>query len=96
LTRIFRKSISTGEVPAARRCANVAPVFKKGQKYVCANYRPISLTCTASKLMEHVICSAVMNQADRHNILYPLQHGFRPQRSCETQLLEMVNDILGS
>jgi len=57
----------------------VAPVFKKGQKYLCANYRPISLTCIASKLMEHIICSAVMKHADQHSILYPLQYVFRPQ-----------------
>ena len=96
LTLIFRKSLATGQVPESWRCANVAPVFKKGQKYLCANYRPISLTCIASKLMEHIICSALMNHADRHNILYSLQHGFRPQRSCETQLLDMVNDIVNN
>jgi len=39
------------------------------------------------------VCSAILNHADRHNILYPLQHGLHPQRSCQTQLLEIVNDI---
>ena len=34
-----------------------------------------------------------MNHADRHQILYPLQHGFRSKRSCETQLIEFVDDI---
>ena len=34
-----------------------------------------------------------MKHADRHNILYPLQHGFRRKRSCETQLIEFVADI---
>ena len=28
-----------------------------------------------------------------HNILYPLQRGFRACRSCETQLIDLVNDI---
>jgi len=31
-----------------------------------------------------------------HNILYPLQHGFRSRRSCETQLLDMVNDVVNN
>ena len=26
-------------------------------------------------------------------ILYPLQHGFRRSRSCETQLIEFVDDL---
>ena len=44
--------------------------------------------------MKYIICSAVMNHADQHNILHPLQHGSCPQRSCETQLLEMISDIV--
>jgi retron-type reverse transcriptase len=30
---------------------------------------------------------------NKKNILYPLQHGFRKGRSCETQLIEFVDDI---
>ena len=93
LTIIFRKSFDTGEVPSDWRNANVSPVFKKGEKYKAENYRPISLTCICCKLIEHIITSHIMKRADRHNILYPLQHGFRSKRSCETQLIEFVDDI---
>ena len=96
LARLFRKLLSSGHIPTGWKHANVTPVFKKGQKYLCSNYRPISLTCIASKLMEHIICSSIMSHAEQNNILYPLQHGFRPSRSCETQLLEMVNDIVNN
>ena len=34
-----------------------------------------------------------MRHAERNNILYPLQHGFRSKRSCETQLLECIDDL---
>ena len=39
-----------------------------------------------------------MSHAEHHNILYPLQHGFRPGRSCETQtqLLEIVYDVVNN
>ena len=61
---------------------------------VCAeSYRPISLTCICCKLMEHVITSHIMQHADRNNILYPLQHGYRRNRSCETQLIEFIDDV---
>ena len=93
LACLFRNSLASGDVPKDWRQANVTPVFKKGQKYLCSNYRPISLTCITSKLMEHIICSSIMKHAEEHKILYPLQHGFRRRRSCETQLLEMINDI---
>ena len=71
----------------------VVPVFKKGKRYDRTNYRPISLTCVASKLMEHIISSCIMSHASQHNLLYPLQHGFRNACSCETQLLEFVHDV---
>ena len=34
-----------------------------------------------------------MQHLIKHNILYPIQHGFREKRSCETQLIEFVHDI---
>ena len=33
-----------------------------------------------------------MGHADRNNILYPLQHGFRSKRSCETHLIEFIDE----
>jgi len=37
-----------------------------------------------------------MAHANNHHILYPLQHGFRDKRSCETQLLGFINDIVNN
>jgi hypothetical protein len=34
-----------------------------------------------------------MKHADTHNIFYPLQHGTWKGLSCETQLIEFVDDI---
>ena len=90
LTIIFRK---TGEIPPDWRLANVSPVYKKGDRHKAENYRPISLTCICCKLMVHIVTSHIMNHADKNNILYPLQHGFRSKRSCETQLIEFVDEI---
>ena len=90
---LFNKSVTTGIVPSDWRTAHVSPVYKKGQKYNTENYRPISLTCVCCKLLEHLIVKHIMSHADTHNILYPLQHGFRTGRSCETQLLEFIDDV---
>ena len=47
LTYIFSESLAQGAVPDDWRQANVANrlVFKKGERYDAANYRPVSLTC---------------------------------------------------
>ena len=96
LTRIFQKSYETGEVPDDWLGANVVPVFNKGQRTDPGIYRPISLTSTCCKLMEHIITSSIMKHATTHNILYPLQFGFRSGRSCETQLTGFISDLLNS
>ena len=96
LTTIFNKSYETGEIPEDWKKANVTPVYKKGAKHDPNNYRPISLTCISCKLMEHILASSIMQHARTHNILYSLQHGFRDKRSCETQLLGFVNDLVNS
>ena len=93
LTAIFRKSYDSGIIPEDWKTANITPVFKKGKRSDAANYRPISLTCIACKLMEHILTSQIMKHANDHNILYGLQHGFREGRSCETQLVEFINDL---
>ena len=54
LTYIFNESLAQGAVPDDWRQANVAPVFKKGEKYDAANYRPVSLTCICCKTLEHI------------------------------------------
>ncbi|KAK3108532.1 hypothetical protein FSP39_010045 [Pinctada imbricata] len=90
---IYTKSLESGKIPSDWKTANVTPAFKKGQKYKASNYRPISLTCVCCKIIEHIVTSHIMKHAEKHQILYPLQHGFRSKRSCETQLLECVDDI---
>ena len=93
VTRIFNVSYSTGKVPDDWRHANVVPAYKKGKKTLPVNYRPISLTCVLCKLFEHCVTKHIMQHCEKHNILYPLQHGFRSQLSCETQLVEFIHDI---
>ena len=93
LTEIFNRSYRSGIVPSDWRHANVSPAFKKGKKILAANYHPISLTCICCKLFEHVMTRHIMDHAAQHNILYPLQHGFRSMLSCETQLVEFLHDL---
>ena len=96
LTHIFNISLSRGEVPTDWRQANVIPIFKKGEKYLASNYRPVSLTCICCKLLEHIVVSNILNHLDQHNILVDCQHGFRAKRSCETQLLSLNHELLNN
>lgn len=93
LARIFQQSIDTGEVPLDWKHANISAVFKKGDKSIAANYRPVSLTSVCCKLFEHIIYSNIMDHLDSNNIIVEYQHGFRNKHSCETQLIGATEDI---
>ena len=94
LCTIFQKCLANGEIPEVWRTATVCAIFKKGERYKASNYRPVSLTCICCKLLEHVIVSKMMAHFDQHNILTDSQHGFRRRRSCETQLLTLVEELM--
>ena len=82
LALIYNESLAQGTVPDDWRQANVAPIFKKGEKYDAANYRPVSLTCICCKTLEHIIVSNINKHLAFESILADCQHGFRSQRSC--------------
>ena len=52
LTLIFQASLEQSTLPDDWKMAHVAPIFKKGDRCKASNYRPVSLTCISSKLME--------------------------------------------
>ena len=55
---------------------------------MAGNYRPVSLTCLASKLMESCVKDAMLNHLLENNLNTPDQHGFTKGRSCLTNVLE--------
>ena len=90
---LFNISLQNGHVPDDWKEAHVAPVFKKGDKQNPNNYRPVSLTCIIGKCMEHILVSNIMKHLDSNQIIHALQHGFRRNYSCETQLLSLFQDL---
>ena len=89
---IFEKTYREGFVPEDWRRANIYPIYTKKKEQ--ERIQPISLTCIASKLFEHIVTSNLMEHLGNHGILYEKQHGFRKSRSCESQLLELTHDLL--
>ena len=68
------------------------PIHKKGNKNSVTNYRPISLTSIIGKIMEIEVRDAIMLHMESNNLFTKHQHGFRKGRSCQTQLLEVLED----
>ena len=96
LTLIYNESLARGDVPDEWRQANVSPVYKKDEKYDAANYRPVSLSCICCKTLEHILVSNINKHLALDSIFADCQHGFRSQKSCETQLVQFVHDIISN
>ena len=89
---LFQQSIDTGEIPKEWSLANICPLFKKSDRSLACNYRPVSLTCVPCKLLEHIVCSNIMAHLYEHKLLSDRQHAFRKGHSCETQLTTVIID----
>ena len=92
LALFFRKSLDESDIPEIWKRANVTPIFKKGNHHEPENYRPISLTCIACKVMEKFVRDAVIEHLLGNNLISPHQHGFLPGRSTGSQLLECLEN----
>ena len=88
---IFKLKYNTGIIPQEWKSANIVPIYKKGDKNLISNYRPISLLCLSAKIMERVVQDELLNLT-RH-LLNPAQHGFLSGKSCTTNLITLTDDI---
>ena len=93
LSHIYNLSINSGIFPDIWKIAKVIPVFKKGQRYLAENYRPISLLSCFEKIFERLVVKRMMTFIKKHNILYELQFGFRENHSTVHALLEITDHI---
>ena len=69
----------------------MVPAHKKSDKSQVSNYRPISLLCIVSKVMERYIYNNVFKVVEP--IINTNQHGFMNGKSCTTQLLTVYDEI---
>jgi hypothetical protein len=93
LCHIINASISEGCFPDRWRTAIVHPIFKgKGKdREAIDSYRPVSILCAASKVLEKVVERQLLSHMDECNLLPDQQHGFRKHRSTDTALTRMTH-----
>ena len=91
---IFIKSLQCGDLPNDWKCANVTPIYKKGDKSCPGNYRPVSLTSQVCKMLESIIKDNIIAHLNKFALINSSQHGFTSGRSCLTNLLEFFEYVL--
>ena len=93
ITHIINLSILSGAVPDDFKYARVQPLFKRDSKTEVSNYRPISILCVVSKVLEKAVYVQVEDYLVKNNILYNFQSGFRGTFSTDTCLIHLTDHI---
>ena len=92
LTTLFRASIKARKIPDEWREATVTPIYKqKVSKSEPGNYRPVSLTNVAGKLMERIVKNELSAHVENNKLMSDSQHGFRAGRSVQTNMVDFNN-----
>lgn len=93
LVYIVNKSFQEGCFPDHLKIARVTPIFKKGEKHLPHNYRPISVLCSISKVFEKVMVNRLMNYLTTNSQISPTQYGFRPSYSTDLAVHHISQNI---
>ena len=88
---LFEMSLSNCTLPEDWKSSIISVIHKKGPRDSVSNYRPISLTCIACKILESIIRDHSMNHFFKNNLFSKKQFGFLPGRSTVLQLLNVVD-----
>ena len=86
-------SFTTGIFRDSLKIAKVTPVYKKGSKLECTNYRPITLLSNLDKIIEKLMHKRLMGFLNDQKVLYKKQFGFQNNFSTGHAVISLV-DIL--
>ena len=91
VTHLFHCCLSQSTLPHEWKVHKICPIPKRGDLSKITNYRPISLLCCLSKVLETIVYTKIIS------FIYPKlnkhQFGFLQNRSCLSQLLTFFAEI---
>ena len=88
ITRIYHHSIENQIFPFSLKKADIIPSHKQFEKTDKANYRPVSLLPSISKIYERDMITQISIYIEEH--LFPYLFGFRKGHSVEQCLMTML------
>ena len=94
LTWIVNTSIVTGVFPKNWKKAKVTPLFKKGDRTLAKNYRPVSLLSVSGMVLERITAIQIDKYFEDNNLFGDFQFGFRQNKSTVSELLTLFDSLM--
>jgi hypothetical protein len=91
LLEIINKSIKTGIFPDDWKASKIKPLFKKGDQTEPNNYRPVSILCVLSKIMERHVHRHFYSYLTKYELITSCQSGFRSKHSTQSCLTKITD-----
>ena len=92
---LFNQCVINSCIPAEWKIHKITPIHKAGDKSSVKNYRPISLLCCISKVLERIIYDNIINRISS-KVISVHRFGFLRGRSTTQQLLMFQHCIINS
>ena len=91
---LFSLSLTNAVIPSEWKIHCITPIHKSGSKGDVSNYRPISLLCCVSKVLERIVYNQIFQAVSP--FISPRQFGFLPNHSTLQQLLIFIDGIVNN
>ena len=96
LIYICNLSLNQGIFPDILKIANVIPLYKSDDSIFFNNYRPVSLLCSLSIVLEKIMYNRVISFQDDNKILFEYQFGFHKSHSTYVALTVLMDKLIKS
>jgi hypothetical protein len=93
LTTLFNRAIDENEYPDALKVTKLIELYKKKDRTLPENYRPISLLPIIAKLFDTLINKQIMHHITTHNVISSTQYAFRPNSNTTLALQTILDNI---
>lgn len=96
LSHLYNNCMESGVFPSCLKVGKITPIFKKGDRQLLKNYRPVSTLPILGKIFEKILCTRIYNFFSSNNLLSDCQFGYRKKHSTGHAIHHSVNIIKGA
>ena len=93
ITYFINQCFENGIYPENLKHSKVTPIFKKGDKNLVENYRPISIIPILGKILELAYKIRLMDYFESKHLINPYQFGYRKGKSTVEALTNIIISV---